>query len=129
MIAIIGLESIGDDARYRASLGWRGSVSNFRRYEARPRAWVAQITGRDPRHEFARAFLPHRNDYAEASGTGSRGVYRWYEIAEGLIVEVNAPLSWTSADRYFARSHRGQLARMTRDEVIAWCEGDERVGA
>ena len=117
MIAIIGLESIGDDERFRASLGWRGGSLTFARYQRRPRPWVALITGFDARRGFARTFLPHRNDYAEASGTGARGVFRWYEIPDGTIVEVNAPLSWTSADRYFARSARGQLVRMTRAEA------------
>ena len=35
---------------------------------------------------------------------------------------VNAPLSWTEADRYFARSERGKLVRMTREEVDAWLD-------
>ena len=49
--------------------------------------------------------------------TGARGVWRWFELEEGALFEVNAPLSWTSADRYFCRSERGRVVRMTREEI------------
>ena len=57
---------------------------------------------------------------SNANSTGSRGVIRWYEIDEGSVVEVNAPISWRKADRYFARAVRGQLTRIGREEVDAW---------
>lgn len=36
------------------------------------------------------------------------------------IVEVNAPISWKRADRYFAASWGGRLFRITRKEIDAW---------
>lgn len=135
MIAMVGIEAIGDDARTRGSLRRNHAVSqralyasagriraqmvDAMRYEERPRAWVARITGLDTRHGLARAFLPFKRDYSEANSLGSRGVFQWYEIPDGWLVEVNAPQSWKHADRYFARSERGRLVRMTRDELVA----------
>lgn len=143
MIAMIGLESIGDDADHRARVRvergfsrdhlpldrFQGRRSDFGRamrdsirYEDRPRAWVARITGRSARFGLERDFLPFKRDYAEANSTGSRGVYKWYEVPEGWVVEVNAPTSWEKADRYFARSQRGKLVRMTREELDHWLD-------
>ena len=136
MLAVVGLECIGDDAAWRekrraasgatAATTFRRALTSGRfgemmreslRYEGRPKAWVARITGRDPKHGLAREFLNGRPDYSAANEDGSRGVFRWYECPEGGVYEVNAPLSWTEADRYFARSERGKLVRMTREEI------------
>jgi hypothetical protein len=138
MFAVIGLESIGDDAPHRdrvdlvRAMSGRSAPTNsavgthnlrrFCRYLTRPKAWVARITARDPRFGFAREFLDYKKDYTEASSTGARGVFKWYEIEEGFVVEVNAPVSWKHADRYFARASRGQLVRMAREEVEAWLD-------
>jgi hypothetical protein len=138
MIAVIGLEVIGDDARDRKrrramsgtsdKLAFRRAMTSGRfgemmrdaiRYEERPRAWVARITGRDPKHGLAREFLRFSRDYSRTDETGARGIYQWYELEEGALFEVNAPLSWTSADRYFCRSERGRVVRMARDEIDA----------
>lgn len=130
MIAVLGIELIGDDYRHRASTGrWTDgkvghaltrSLKEQARYESRPKAWVARIVDMDPRHMFSREFMRGKRDYAEASGTGARGVYRWFELPEGDVYEVSAPQSWKHADRYFAISTRGALRRMELDEVIEW---------
>ena len=120
MIAVVSLEVIGDDHE----TWWRycnaGSKPYWeRRYANRPRAWVARLTGLDRRGAPVREWMRGRKDYAEANRAGSRGVYRWYELPE-WVYEVNAPLDWERADRYYARSAAGKLERMTKDEVIAW---------
>ena len=74
----------------------------------------------DQRYGLAREFLKFKKDYAESNSLGSRGVRLWYEIPEGWVVEINAPQSWKHADRYFARSERGRLVRIEREEVDAW---------
>lgn len=143
MIAMIGIEAIGDDADFREQRRKMSGISKGRmfnhafrgggtraaammadmiRYENRPRAWVARITGRDERHGLAREFLRGKKDYREANSTGSRGVYRWFELPEGQVFEVNAPQTWTAADRYFCRSVRGKAVRMTREELDAWLD-------
>lgn len=129
MIAVLGLEEIGSDAAHRGAVASMGRAEGYladhrirqaARYAGRPRAWVARITGRDPRYGLAREFVGSKRDFAEANGTGSRGVYRWYELDEGGVYEVNAPLSWKHADRYFCRSERGKVVRMSREEVESW---------
>lgn len=130
MIAVIGIELIGDDHRHRASTGrWTDgkighsltrALKEQARYEAKPKAWVAMIVGLDPKYAVIREFMRGKRDYAEASGTGARGVYRWFELPEGEIYEISAPQSWKHADRYFALSTRGTLLRMELDEVIEW---------
>lgn len=132
MIAVIGLEAIGDDHRHKLRFGFGdGSRSLFTRerdrsrYDARPRAWIARVTGRCPKFGLAREFMAYRRDYAEANSTGSRGVFKWYELPEGDVYEISAPISWTKADRYFARSTRGKLERLTLEEVYAWIDSQE----
>lgn len=138
MIAMLGLEAIGDDADFRGKMrdariqqsaawqralhtgGVRQLLLDEQRYASRPKAWCARITGRTAGGGFVREFLRGRKDYREANGTGSRGVYRWFELAEGELYEVNAPQSWTAADRYFCKAVRGKVERLTAEEVDAW---------
>lgn len=138
MIAMLGIESIGDDADFRAKMRgaqthkaavWQRALHTGRvrqllldeqRYESRPKAWCARITGRTAGGGFAREFLRGRKDYRESNGTGSRGVFKWFELSEGELYEVNAPQSWTAADRYFCRAVHGKVVRLTTEEVDAW---------
>jgi hypothetical protein len=90
------------------------------RQENAPVGWVARITGRDAKYGLAREFLRGSVSFRDVEDElGARGVFRWYELAEGALFEVNAPLSWTSVDRYFCRSERGRVVRMTREEIDA----------
>jgi hypothetical protein len=139
MIAVIGLEVIGDDARDRKrrramsgtsdKLAFRRAMTSGRfgemmrdaiRQENAPVGWVARITGRDAKYGLAREFLRGSVSFRDVEDDlGARGVFRWYELEEGSLFEVNAPLSWTSAERYFCRSERGRVVRMTREEIDA----------
>jgi hypothetical protein len=130
MIAVIGLEVIGDDARDRKrrramsgtsdKLAFRRAMTSGRFGENAPVGWVARITGRDAKYGLAREFLRGSVSFRDVEDElGARGVFRWYELAEGALFEVNAPLSWTSAERYFCRSERGRVVRMTREEIDA----------
>lgn len=141
MIAVVGIEAIGDDARTAerefslrhqrrslASFGARlgAAVRESIRYEERPRAWVAKITATCPRYGLAREFMRFKRDYSTANSIGSRGVYQWYELPPG-VYEINAPQSWKHADRYFARSERGKVVRITRAEVDEWLASQAKV--
>jgi len=137
MIAVLGIEAIGDDARDRKrrramsgtsdKLAFRRAMQSGRfaemmrdaiQQENRPVGWVARITGRDAKYGLAREFLRGSVSFRDVEDElGARGVWRWFELEEGGLFEVNAPLSWTSADRYFCRSERGRVVRMTREEI------------
>jgi hypothetical protein len=135
MLAMVGLESIGDDARWcemekarlrpkwqagsRRAAAFDAMDRRIALYEARPRPWVARLgVG------MSRTFLRGRKDYSQAVEGGARGVFLWYELPEGGVYEVNAPIDWTSADRYSCRSERGRIVRMTREEVGQWITSD-----
>lgn len=127
MRAVLKLEAIGDDIHAYKKLIRRGDIEpdNIRRIPAvkqmRSRAWVARITGLDPQYHFNREFVRGQKDYSEANSVGSRGVYIYYALTDG-VYEVNAPTSWTRTDRYFMRVEGTQMTRMSMEEVMAWAE-------
>lgn len=138
MIAMLGLESIGDDADWRTrqrragqermtlrrapTREWARLLHEERRYEERPRAWVARLVGRDAKFGYAREFLRAQRDYAEANSTGSRGVMKWYTLDEGPVYEVSEPISWSHGRRYFCRAERGKVVEITKEDVERWLD-------
>lgn len=98
----------------------RGAWTGARLRMFRPRLpWVARIDGPDPRYGLARVFLDGRRSYRHASRTGSRGIWQWYELHEGHIYEVFAPLTATKWDRYFCRVLNGQIKRIDKEDVAS----------
>lgn len=89
----------------------------FRSMGYKPRAWVAQVMGRDGRGRWTRAFLDGARDYSSANSIGSRGVTINFTLEEGPIYEVSAPKTWRSTDRYFCRVIEGTIQRMEESEV------------
>lgn len=122
MIAVLGLESIGDDKAPRmAAATRRGRWADYARYASIKRPWVARITGRSAQFGLVREFVKPKRDYSEANRTGSRGIVCWFELDEG-VYEVHEALSWKSDRRYFCRSDRGLVVEVTRAEVDAWLD-------
>jgi len=125
MRAVLRLEAIGDDVHAYKKLIRRGDIApdNIRRIPAvkqlRSRAWVARITGLDKNYRFKREFLTGQRDYSQANSVGSRGVYIYYALTDG-VYEVNAPLSWTKTDRYFMRVQGTTMTRISLEEVMTW---------
>ncbi len=97
-----------------------GVEERRRHRDWRPRRpWVAEITGPDPRYGLAREFLRGRRSYRHASRTGCHGIYQWYELQEGRIYEVCAPLTATRWERYFCRVDGRHIRRMDDEEARA----------
>lgn len=119
MIALLGLEAIGDDARERLAVAFaQRRYQDAGRYLALPgRPWVARITGRDGRFGLARSFLRPQRDYSRAEGSGTRGIVLWYDLVEGEVYEVHELVSWTRDRRYFCRAEHGKVVEITREEV------------
>lgn len=108
-IHVLALECIGHDA---TKLGPYGSLP--------PRAYVRQIVGFDGRWIGAKVI--GRTDYRDANCVGSRGVRIYFDLYEGPIYEIHAPITWRQTDKYFAEIIDGEIRRMPEEEVAAWLE-------
>ena len=123
MIALLRIESVGDDIHWRSGrlVAARGTIPHGLRgiahYLAADRPWVARIKGIDARFGLAREFLASRKDFAGSNGSGSRGVILHYELRPGLY-EVNERVSWRRNERYFVRSLGGRIERVEEEEVV-----------
>lgn len=128
MLASLRLEAIGDNharqlhglARSLRRLGLTSSEKESLMPDVR-RPWVARITGLDSRYGLAREFVRGTRDYSEANSVGSRGLYLYYALADG-IYEVRELISWQRDRRYFVRSEAGDIIEISRDDVDAWLE-------
>lgn len=81
-----------------------------------PSAWVAEITGTDPKLKFKREFLRFKKDYSRSNSVGSRGVYANYILESDHIYDVK-----DHKDRYYCTvTDNGNIVRLSEDEVREW---------
>lgn len=80
--------------------------------------WVAEITGTHPKYKLARSFLDHKTSYEEASSTGDRGVYFFFNLHAGRMYEVNSRVSRKHWYRYFCKIKSGKQIILTEEEVL-----------
>ena len=59
-------------------------------------------------------------DYSHANGVGSRGIKLGFLLDEGKIYKVTSPQSWSYSDRYYCVVDKGEMKRITAEEVLAW---------
>lgn len=119
------LEAIGDDRVSYLRAVRRGQIESDPRREERAlaltggrRPWVAELIGLDSRHGFARRFLVPKRDYRAANGSGSRGVWLCYLLAEGGLYEIYRLLTWKRSERCYVRVCDGALIDMTQEDAI-----------
>lgn len=127
MKAVLELELIGDD-RYalkralrrgevQKTLSPRDDIDLIRFAPESLRPWVARLTRCYEAPGFRREFLKdYQKDYARANSIGSRGVYAYYVLSDG-VYEVNQRLNWQKARRYYLRVANGQMIELTRQEM------------
>jgi hypothetical protein len=119
----LSLEAIGDDQVARLQ-GYAQMLQTIAPAQAgafrapRRQPWVAHLTGLCSRYGLRRVFLRGQKDYTKANSVGSRGVYCFYTLEEGLLYEVHALLSWQRAERYYCQIRLDQPFRLTYDEVV-----------
>ena len=79
--------------------------------------WVAKITGHDQIYGLKRIFLKHQRNYANANGSGSRGIEDTFILESGNIYEV-----LDTSGRYFCRIHpeTGSIMKINKEEVEEW---------
>jgi hypothetical protein len=123
LLAVIRLEHIADDCYAYRKYATRinplyercGKVYQLTQRGLRP--WVARLTGLNARGGLVREFVHGQRDYSQANSVGSRGVYEYIPLKDG-VYEVNERLTWKRARRYFIRIQDAQIAEIGREEVI-----------
>ncbi len=129
MKAVLALEIIADNYFALQSAQAKGEVvpalaarqlAHYERLLGRDqkRPWVAALEGLDPKYGFQRRFMKGQRDYAGANGVGSRGVYEYYPLDDG-VYEVHERTSWTKTRRYFVRVASGKIEEISRSEAVA----------
>ena len=127
MLAVLKLEIIGDNYfAYKRDLA-NGAAHENPRVEKygemmgrdRIRPWVARVTGFDKKYGFKREFQRGQRDYSKANSIGSRGVYEYFALSDG-IYEVHERLTWKRTRRYFVRVENAEIMEISCEEVERW---------
>lgn len=79
--------------------------------------WVALITGLHPTYRLKRIFLSGLTDFSRANARGSRGIYKIYELEDGLY-EIFEPRGWSKKNRYFAHVEQGELTKISAAKAL-----------
>jgi hypothetical protein len=123
MRAVIKLEFIGENYHaYKRSGKFHEPTERYGEYlgfdQSRP--WVKRISGYDEeKMNFIGDFVKGQIDYSQSNSTGSRGVYLYYPLKEG-IYEVNERKTWTRVRRYFTLVVGSEMVEIDREEVEQW---------
>ena len=127
MLAVLRLELIGDNFfSYKRDLANGKARENPRveRYgemmgRDKSPSWVARITGLDDKYGFAREFQRGQKDYSRANSIGSRGIYEYFALPDG-IYEVHERLTWRRTRRYFIKVEKATIIEIERQQVEEW---------
>lgn len=129
MKAVLELEAIADDLYELQRMMRSGKVRSsylspsleldLLRYGNKSlKPWVAKVTISAGRLE--REFVRYQmKDYFRANSTGSRGVYLYYVLSDGLY-EVNERVSKVRARRHFIYVKGDKIMDVATDEVLRW---------
>jgi hypothetical protein len=79
--------------------------------------WVALIIGLHPQYRLRRVFLNGLTDFSRANARGSRGIYKIFELEDGLY-EIFEPRGWSRRNRYFAHVKGGDLTRISAAKAL-----------
>lgn len=122
MLVALKLEHIGRDvdaafAPYRDVTRMLGVYDMIKPPSRKP--WVARITGVDQKYKFKRDFLDSQVDFSQSNSKGSRGVYLYFYLYDG-VYQVYENLSWSKARKYFCCVETGEVCEIDEAEVRAW---------
>lgn len=119
MKTVIRLEQIGDDFYWQQktkNLDWATEFKQLKKYgDYRVRAWVAKITSVG----FDKVFIRGNSDYSECNRDGSRGIFTYYVLENGLY-EINERVSYKKTDRYLLLVDGENRMRVTKQEAEQW---------
>jgi hypothetical protein len=127
----IKLERIGDDERWLCSkkskedcieLYLKKRIRDERNIflNGNSRAWCAKLVGvkQNGTTIIKKEFLKPSISYLESNGTGSRGVYAFYNLENGNFYEVNSPVSWKDDEHYFCKIENNKVIEITLKEIV-----------
>lgn len=123
MRAVVKLEFIAENYfAYKRQKGVSSkSAERYGDYLGRDksRPWIAKIVGRGEQFGWIREFMKGQIDYSQANTVGSRGVYIYYPLQDG-VYEVNERTSWNHVRRYFIRVEQAAIQEISREEIEQW---------
>jgi hypothetical protein len=121
MRAVLKLEFIGENyfSYKRKATQKSEAMERYGEFLGRDksRPWVASISGFDEENRPVREFVRGQIDYSQASKNGSRGVFIYYPLKDG-IYEVNDRQSWTTVQRYFVLVENGVITEIAKEAAI-----------
>lgn len=123
MLASLRVEAIPqlDKTLTLRRLGVMPIVGTQRRFGIAPRHWCDELIPQCEGAVYRREPLRGKRDYAEANGSGTRGVFVYYTVESGHLYEVSAPLTWKHTDRYYCIvDDAGRIVRLSEEEARAW---------
>lgn len=133
MRAILKLEIIGDNYLQHLRLveQEKAPQPRLREYikllkygQKKFRPWVARIVGLDPQYGLAREFIVGMRDYSLANSIGSRGVFEYFALSDG-IYEVNECIKLGYSRRYFIRVQNTQVVEIIHEEILTWLANED----
>lgn len=129
MKATLALEAIG----YEAARRMRKSLvqgNDPRKWAAKtlvrnggklPQPWVAELIAVRESRGLERHFVRPARDFAQANGSGNRGIRFFFVLESGKVYEVQELTSWTNKRRYFCRvTTIGDIEEITEGEIRQW---------
>lgn len=121
MRPVICLEAIGDDYFWHKRYGGWTFMQELRYMRRlgpdKSPSWIARIILENG--EPKRKYLTGVRDYEKANATGSRGIFCYYPLRDGLY-EINDRYCWDSVKHYFAIVRDGEINETSREEAIQW---------
>lgn len=113
------LEAIGDDQYQRARAEEKRGIVTPSVLKP-PTLWVAKLLGLCPQYEFRREFVRGKKDYRDADKYGRRGVWMYWELADGLYEaqEIMASHRLYYGNRFFMRVENLQYHRIEKQELL-----------
>ena len=129
MKTVFALEMIGDNFFAYQAAFQRGKAHHNEALERfgmrvlgpdKKPAWLARVTGREAHGIYRRAFNVVFNvDYSKANSTGSRGIYRYYVLDDGLY-QVHEREKWKRTRLYLILVENCKYREVSDKEAEAW---------
>jgi hypothetical protein len=122
MRPVIKLELIADDFFWHKSRNlW--AFDRELRYMRRlgpdhTPSWAARLAGLQNDMP-VREYLSGVKDYTNANSTGSRGIFCYYPLRDGLY-EINDRYHWNKVRHYYLLVCDGKMQEIGREEAIEW---------